>query len=124
MIKVISKSPISIKIGNTTVPAFSSVLLDYFPATSETSRLINKGLLSVVYIPNEPTVSSAATDVINVHSDNVCENTIEELSTTNVVEDVNVDVKVTRKRKSKTSTENVENTNLTKGDMNNASDND
>ena len=53
MIKVCNRTPNPIQVGNITIPGFSSVLLNSFSSTMETNRLMNKGLLSVCYVPNE-----------------------------------------------------------------------
>lgn len=63
MIKVCSKSPNSIRLGNVTIPAYGSVLLASFPISMETNRLINKSIISVFYVKDE-----------TVSTDDVCSN--------------------------------------------------
>ena len=72
MIKVCSKSPNSIRLGNVTIPAYGSVLLASFPISMETNRLINKGIISVFYVKDETVITEdvssnneACTDDIN-----------------------------------------------------------
>lgn len=62
MIKVCSKSPNSIRLGNVTIPAYGSVLLASFPISMETNRLINKGIISVFYVKDETVITK---DVCN-----------------------------------------------------------
>ena len=57
MIKVCSKSPNSIRLGNVTIPAYGSVLLASFPISMETNRLINKGIISVFYVKDETVIT-------------------------------------------------------------------
>lgn len=64
MIKVCSKSPNSIRLGNVTIPAYGSVLLASFPISMETNRLINKGIISVFYVKDETVITN------NVHNNN------------------------------------------------------
>lgn len=62
MIKVCSKSPNSIRLGNVTIPAYGSVLLASFPISMETNRLINKGIISVFYVKDETVITKDVCD--------------------------------------------------------------
>ena len=123
MIKVSNKAPNAIKVGNIVIPAFGSVLLDSVPSTMETSRLLNKGILSICYVPNEVKpieVVENTTSETSVNSKNV---TVE--STETITESVTEpEVKsTTRKRRTKT-VDVTTDENLMKGEMKKASDND
>ena len=123
MIKVSNKAPNAIKVGNIVIPAFGSVLLDSVPSTMEASRLLNKGVLSIYYVPNEVKpveVVENTTSETSVNSKNV---NVE--STETITESVTEpEVKsTTRKRRTK-AVDVTTDENLMKGDMNNASDND
>lgn len=130
MIKVCSKAPNPINIGNVTIPAYGSVLLASFPSSLEVNRLMNKGIISVFYVKDETV-------------DTTTENRVEDTNKTEVVEEVDNNVitesandipetPVTSTRKRRTHKETVSlidnitdetnEPNTTKGDMNNASD--
>lgn len=124
MIKVCNRAPNPIQIGNITIPGFSSVLLNSFPSTMETNRLMNKGLLSVYYVPNE--VGNTDTKEDSKPIEKVVTTSIESTSTEEIPT-------TTRKRGRSKSTvgtttetpvENTTETNITKGDIEYASDND
>lgn len=136
MIKVCNRAPNPIQVGNITIPGFSSVLLDSFSSTMETNRLMNKGLLSVYYVPNEVGNTSVKEETkvvkdtitedvklntISDNSNNTKDTLTEEVPTTTrkrgrskLIVDTNVD----------TTTYSTTETNTTKGDIEYASDND
>ena len=131
MIKVCNRAPNPIQVGNITIPGFSSVLLNSFSSTMETNRLMNKGLLSVYYIPNE--VENTSTNAVNNDNsvtENNVENIINETVTTeinNIITEENVteeSIKPRKRGRSKSTVEDSTETNIMKGDIEYASDND
>lgn len=127
MIKVSNKAPNAIKVGNIVIPAFGSVLLDSVPSTMEASRLLNKGVLSIYYVPNEVKpveVVENTTSETSVNSKNVNVESTESVTESVTESATEPEVKsTTRKRRTK-AVDVTTDENLMKGDMNNASDND
>lgn len=124
MIKVCNRAPNPIQIGNITIPGFSSVLLNSFPSTMETNRLKNNGLLSVCYVPNE-----VGNDAVKEEFKSVDE-TITTYAKNTSTEEVPTTTRKRGRSKStvdtttETPVENTTETNITKGDIEYASDND
>lgn len=131
MIKVCSKAPNPINIGNVTIPAYGSVLLASFPSSLEVNRLMNKGIISVFYVKDETIDTTTETKVEDTNKTEV----VEEVDNSVITESANdipeTPVTSTRKRRThketvslidNTTTDETNEPNTTKGDMNNASD--
>lgn len=125
MIKISNKAPNIIKVGDIVIPAFSSVLVNSAPSTLEMSKLLNRGILSIYYVPDgakptntiKPTKEEPVTALEDIETKSV--------ETTEFVNNsVETEIKPTRKKRTKTVDTTTDETNLMKGDMNNASDND
>lgn len=127
MIKVCNNKNKSIKIGSTTIPANSSIVVTTLPSITETERLLKKGVITVTYVTD------------NVITDNISNQTPKNDSNSNSDNIIvaNEEITHTRRRRAKKESnllsDNVENitvsddtnvdeTTATKGDMNNASD--
>ena len=137
MIKVCSKAPNPINLGNVTIPAYGSVLLASFPSSLEVNRLMNKGIISAFYVEDEISTQEPEQIVDNFTTEEKTTITTEDVveikdSVTIESNDITTETPTTSTRKRRTHKETVSlidnNTNetnepnITKGDMNNASD--
>lgn len=131
MIKVCSKAPNPINIGNVTIPAYGSVLLASFPSSLEVNRLMNKGIISVFYVKDETTDTTTKNDVEDTDKTEVVEDVNNSVTTEGANDIPETPVTSTRKRRThketvslidNTTTDETNEPNTTKGDMNNASD--
>lgn len=131
MIKVCSKAPNPINIGNVTIPAYGSVLLASFPSSLEVNRLMNKGIISVFYVKDETTNTTTENKVENTNKTEVVEEVNNSVTTESANDIPETPVTSTRKRRThketvslidNTATDETNEPNTTKGDMNNASD--
>ena len=131
MIKVCSKAPNPINIGNVTIPAYGSVLLASFPSSLEVNRLMNKGIISVFYVKDETADTTTESDVENTNKTEVVEEVNDSVTTESADDIPETPVTSTRKRRThketvslidNTTTDETNEPNTMKGDMNNASD--
>lgn len=131
MIKVCSKAPNPINIGNVTIPAYGSVLLASFPSSLEVNRLMNKGIISVFYVKDETIDTTTENKVENTDKTEVVEEVNNSVTTESANDIPETPVTSTRKRRThketvslidNTTTDETNEPNTTKGDMNNASD--
>lgn len=131
MIKVCNKAPNPINIGNVTIPAYGSVLLASFPSSLEVNRLMNKGIISVFYVKDETADTTTESDVENTNKTEVVEEVNDSVTTESADDIPETPVASTRKRRThketvslidNTTTDETNEPNTMKGDMNNASD--
>ena len=131
MIKVCNNKHKSIKVGNVIIPAYGSVLLAALPSVSDVNRLTNKGIISVFYVKDETTDTTTENKVENTDKTEVVEEINNSVTTESANDIPETPVASTRKRRThketvslidNTTTDETNEPNTTKGDMNNASD--
>lgn len=131
MIKVCNNKRKSIKIGSVTIPAYGSVLLATLPSVSDVNRLTNKGIISVFYVKDETIDTTTENKVENTNKTDVVEEVNNSVTTESANDIPETPVTSTRKRRThketvslidNTTTDETNEPNTTKGDMNNASD--